>query len=153
MAWTKESGRVPTDVGRILIELFDQPFIDERHEATVNSLDTWEPLPNRPNSGSVSVYDRNATLLVEDTDFSIDYTNGAIMALTGGSVVVPAKLEVRYTFRGKNIFYNLEILDQFGDALKKFDREDLEPHLTASEKSQLSSFVDTLRARAESQLL
>ena len=153
MAWTKESGRVPTDVGRILIELFDQPFIDERHEATVNSLDTWEPLPNKPNPGSVSVYDRNATLLVEDTDFSIDYTNGAIMALTGGSVVVPANLEVRYTFRGKNIFYNLEILDQFGAALKKFDREDLEPHLTASEKSQLSSFVDTLRARAESQLL
>ena len=41
MAWTKESGRVPTEVGRILIELFDQPFIDEKHEATVNSLDTW----------------------------------------------------------------------------------------------------------------
>jgi hypothetical protein len=45
------------------------------------------------------------------------------------------------------------VLDQDGQSLKVHRDLNLVPHLTAGEKTQLQNFMETLRARAEAQLL
>ena len=51
------------------------------------------------------------------------------------------------------ILYTFEVYDQNGEAMKIFRRENLQPHLAANEKTQLSDFLSSLRTKAEVELL
>lgn len=154
MGWTKEDSKIPTTVGNIGVILQDLPAFEHGQALAINTFDAWVPLEHPPNTGSVKVAaDFDTSPFTEGVDYDVDYTNGAIKALSTGSMTVPAAYHITYEYRQKRALYSLVVLDQHGDTLREMHKQDLEPHLTAGEKTQLSSFLDTLRARAESQLL
>jgi hypothetical protein len=154
MAWKPEQNKVPTAIDRIEIILRDINNFDHGERIAFSAFDVWEPLDHTPNSGSVVLDDDDPdTSFTEDVDFSVDYTNGAVMVLSGGAALAPAEYRVTYQYRDKQAFYNMIISDQNGEILKEFHHRGLEEHLTGNEKTSLSNFLDSIRSRAETELL
>jgi hypothetical protein len=60
--------------------------------------DVWVSLANKPVRWlSETLDDGSSTTYAKDTDYKIDYTNGAVKAISGGSIAAEAACEIDYT--------------------------------------------------------
>jgi hypothetical protein len=154
MSWSKETDRTPTAIGGLEVMIGTRPRMTLSEEVRVFALDQWEGLGNIPEVGHVqAVRVADGLALTEGVDFEIDYSGCLLRALTGGVLLADDVVGVTYEYVAKAVRYSLVVLDQDGRSLKHHRDLNLLPHLTAGEKTQLQAFMETLRARAEAQLL
>ena len=154
MAWEKEPSKAPAAIGGLEVTMATRPGSDFYEEITIAALDQWEDLGYMPEAGKFEAAQvGTALVLTEGVDFEVDYVGGQIRALTGGALAASDIVSVNYKHVLQQVRYSLVVLDQDGEVLNRHRDLNLVPHLTAGEKTQLQAFMDTLRARAEAQLL
>ena len=159
MAFNPEVAQTPSAIGDITITLRSDAREPVAEIVTFVTLDVYQDLAvGNVDAGSVVVTDNpsttpgNIVTYTEGVDYEVDYVAAQIRIITGSSMVVDTGYRVTYTYLRKTADYRLEIYDQNGVVMARRDG-DLQPHLTAQEITNLNTFMDDLRTRAETQII
>lgn len=147
MSFDQEQVNTPTDIGQVTLSFDDDVARPHKEEHSFTAFDVPESLmqDNLHQPSGVQVVGLEE--FVEDTDYSIDYVNGDITALSTGSLALDTGYRVTYSYHHQGGSFALDILDQNNVAMSGRNGN-LMPHLTAGEKTTISNFLDTIRQRA-----
>jgi hypothetical protein len=159
MTFNPELAQTPTAIGDITITLRSDAREPVSQLITFEALDVYQDLAvNNVDTGSLVVTDNPSTTpgqivtYVEGSDYEVNYVNSQIRIVTGSAMVTGTAYRLSYTYLRKYARFDLEIYDQDGVVMARRSG-DLQPHLTAGESTNLQSFMDNLRTRAETQII
>jgi len=152
MAFTTRQPSTPTDIGRVRITLADNTRESSNTIIQNEAYNTPYPLEHgNVLAGSVSVQLGGITY-VESTDYTVDYANGQITFLDTGNIQQGVSVLVRFLYHVQTAGFRLEILDQNYEVMEERSG-DLSPHVTTQERDALINFLDTIRARATTEII
>ena len=152
MAFEQAAADVPTDIGIFKIVFTDDLRSFNLEQVVFNALDSDYQLEEKELFDGSAIVRYQDNFLVENTDFTVDYVNGTIQALSTGSMEVGLSYFVEYKFHEQNGRFQFVILNQDDEEMDE-RRGDLANHLTAQEKSTIGTFLNTLRERAVAEVI
>jgi hypothetical protein len=159
MAFERVPSRVPTSISELNIRLsFDINAVVTEVLRTTNPVDQPVSLsiavvPNQTcELISVVVSEIGGNVLVEDTDYTVDYVQKTVTPLATGNMVEDTEYLVEYVYDQKSAAFSMNVLDADGEIMKQY-RGDLAPHLTANQRDGIIQLLNDLRTKAENEIL